>query len=209
MQTVLPGVVSAITGTTGTIVSSEREVLRMKLIFGAFLGLLLAATASADSVWTYQGNTLDYPIGVNLPGQPTTLSPYALDGSVTLDNAGLAVAWRFTAGPETLTNLNSTGIIIHGSSIGLPGDRVNFNFWDIFLTGTDGEWISSIFEGSYSDAQDESTSGVYVRANPGSWTDPVSTPEPGTLALLGVGLAALVFKRRRKPADTTVWETLA
>ena len=70
----------------------------------------------------------------------------------------------------------------------------------------------SQFNGSYGDAQD-SVWGVGVplgvESNPGTWTETVATPEPGSLLLLGIGLAALAFKRRRKPADTSVWETLA
>jgi hypothetical protein len=90
------------------IISPESEVTQMKLILGAFLGLLLAATASADSVWTYQGQSQNL-FHMN-PFLPPAANPCgcALTGTVTLRDAFTPISWDFTAGNLTFTDLNST-----------------------------------------------------------------------------------------------------
>lgn len=45
---------------------------------------------------------------------------------------------------------------------------------------------------------------VNVQGNAGVWQDPpISTPEPGSILLLRVGLAVLSLRRRRKTIGTT------
>jgi hypothetical protein len=63
--------------------------------------LFVPALARADSVWTYQGNSIDYFQGVN-PG-PIGPNPCncALTGSVTLDASGTPLSWSFTAASTT------------------------------------------------------------------------------------------------------------
>lgn len=52
-----------------------------------------------------------------------------------------------------------------------------------------------------------------ARMSPGVWTESVITAEPGTLALVGVGLAGLFARKRlqarRNQIPEGVWELLA
>lgn len=157
----------------------------MKLALGILALALLAGTAKADSTWTYAGNAVDYALGVN-PG-PVGVNPCgcALDGTITLDANNLVTSYSFTAGKDTLTDANSTGIL--GKDIFAVFNTADSYFrWSFDLVGNGVEMFSS-FDGSYSDAMDWSSNGLFVNANPGSWVDPV--PEPGTFALVGLGLA--------------------
>jgi hypothetical protein len=63
------------------------------------LGLvLLAGTAKADSLWAYQGNTMD---GCKC----------ALTGTVDLSAGDSVVSWSFTDGAHTISSANGTGSI--------------------------------------------------------------------------------------------------
>jgi hypothetical protein len=88
---------------------------------------LLGVPASADSIWTYSGNTQAGSTAA--PVSPGFDSPCdcPLTGSVTLDAAGNVVAWDFTGGILTLTNLNSTGQFMFLFSDG------TISRWDILL----------------------------------------------------------------------------
>ena len=180
----------------------------MKLILGALMGLMLAATASADSVWTYSGNAISGPWHDFLGPNPCGC---ALSGSVAFDALGNATSWDFTDGTHELTNLNSTGRFSDTGSI-MSGSP--FSEWAVDLTGA-GIYMFTGFYGSNYEATDGVLLGnsllwLSEEGNKGVWVDgPVPTTEPASLLLLGAGLAALAFKRRRKPADTSVWETLA
>ncbi len=81
----------------------------MKLALGILAFALLAGTGKADSTWTYTGNSINYPYGLN-PSGPVGVNPCgcALDGSVTLDAAGNPVAWNFTAAGVTWNTGNSS-----------------------------------------------------------------------------------------------------
>jgi hypothetical protein len=74
----------------------------MKTLIASLALALLATTASPDTVWNYQGNVINYFQGT-VPG-PNNISPFALTGSVTLNDQNVAVAWSFNDGLSTLTN---------------------------------------------------------------------------------------------------------
>jgi PEP-CTERM motif len=166
----------------------------MKTLIALLALALLATTASADTVWNYQGNAINYFEGT-VPG-PSNISPFALTGSVTLNDQNVAVAWSFNDGLSTLTNLNSTGQPI--DSLFGAGNKP-FDTWRVDLTGN-GDHIRSVFFGSLNEAIDFGRGGlVNVRSDPGTWTEEVvGTPEPGTLALLGVGLAGFLARKYRR-----------
>jgi hypothetical protein len=200
-----------------------KAILRMKWVLVVLVGLVLgatASTASADSVFTYTGNTISF-IGGPGPLQGVNPCNCALDGSVTLNAGGQAVAWNFTDGTDVLTNLNSTAVFDPFACFGCgtgaspsAQDSIPFEFWKFTISGN-GVTMSSMFNGSIGDAQDSATSPtvtLLVSSDPGKWAEStVAATEPATGLLVGLGLAVagLMRRRRRKPVDSTVWETLA
>ena len=178
--------------------------------------LFIPALAKADSVWTYAGNTVGYYDGVDLgptlppngpgfyPGEGyVTVSP-AMSGTVLLNDSFQAIAWSFTMDSLTLTNFNSTASFFPFNCFGCNygstpnnGDNTPFETgaWKFVITGS-GVAMLSQWRGSTLDARDEvDAPGVYdvVQSDPGTWTEAVSTPEPGSLLLLAAGLAALAL----------------
>jgi hypothetical protein len=177
----------------------------MKTLLIAALLALLAGTVKADSIWYYAGNsTSDPDVGTFTPTQfiPTP-NPCncALVGSLTLDAGNNPIAWSFTEGAYTLNNTDSTiGLGINTTLFGL--DVPLFSRWGMVVTGAEFNFIS-IYDGSNYEATDYGPS-LYVQGNKGTWTDPMSTPEPSTLALLVAGVSALAL-RRKKRVDASVW----
>jgi hypothetical protein len=98
----------------------QKVTKAMKAVLGIVLGLMLAGTASADSVSSYAGNTKN---GCNC----------ARDGSVTLGADGSALTWDFSDGTHELTNINSSGINA-GIHSGLFG----------YLEENRGRWTASV-----------------------------------------------------------------
>lgn len=177
----------------------------MKTLIVAALLLVSAGAASADSVWQYQGNST--PGANNLIDNALNPCNCALSGSVTFDSSWNVLSYDFTDGTHTLTQANSTGYFdpFYEMTSTTP-----FAEWFVSLRGTGISMLTEYYGSGY-EATDDVYNGstfLYVEGNRGSWTDPVSTPEPSSLLLLGAGLAALALKRRHKPADTTVWESL-
>jgi hypothetical protein len=73
-------------------------------------------------------------------------------------------------------------------------DIIDASFWD--LTVTPDFMVTGLAGGYFLDTDSFFTDGIVTTR----LLDPVSVPEPGTLALLGIGLAALGLSRRRKTA---------
>jgi hypothetical protein len=171
--------------------------------------LFFAGAASADSVWTYSGNSTN-KYSQN-PFAAPTANPCgcALQASITFDSANQFEAWSFTAGNLTLTNLNSTLSGFLGPEQpgwGLP------SYWYLDATGLGGQTIITKWGGSIDEALDQGGN-LSVGSNPGFWTDPVATPEPSTLLMLGAGLLGLLARQRmaakRSRNPEAVWEPLA
>lgn len=160
----------------------------MKIILGTLLAFIFATIASADSVWTYTGNS------VSGASNDPIVNPChcAIDGTVTLDATGNAISWNFTDGTHTLTQANSSGSI--ESSI-FPNGTF-FSTWSILLETGDGVSLFSNFFGSPFEATDNVAVGnslfMFEEGNRGVWTEVgVSTPEPSTGLLIAFGLALL------------------
>jgi len=164
--------------------------------------LFIPVLAKADSVWTYQGNALSAPGFLSGEG--------ALTGTVLLNSNDQVEAWSFTAlnagVPLVLTNFNTINASFNlfncTSCSGTP-----FKGWSISMIappapagiGLDGVEMISFWNPDTSvglDLVDNASGGfgqVNVTNNPGVWTEVGSTPEPGSLLLLGAGITALAL----------------
>jgi hypothetical protein len=156
----------------------------MKSMLFVIFALTLAGTASADSVWTYAGNTMT---GCNC----------SLDGSVTLNATGQAIDWDFTDGTHELTQANSSGQVLSTDLFHLG----TFFTWFVSLTDNNGISFLSEFDGSAFEATDASSVNGslfgFLQGNRGLWTPAVATAEPATGLLLTFGLAFGALMRRR------------
>jgi hypothetical protein len=166
--------------------------------------LFIPALSKADSVWTYQGNAVSAP-GF-LSGET------ALTGTVLLNSNDQVEAWSFSAVnngelfPSVLSNFNTVDASFNlfncASCSGTP-----FKGWSISMIappfpaglGINGVEMASFWNpdtGVGLDLVDNASGGfgqVNVTNNPGVWTEGVSTPEPGSLLLLGAGITALAL----------------
>jgi len=156
--------------------------------------LFMPALAKADGVWAYQGNSVSIPASLSAGSEG-----FALSGTVLLNSSDQAVGWNFVAGPDIFTNFNSSGVINPFACTSCT-NQMPFASWDIFLLTALGQIGPAMM--SFSNAQgafdaasnhDGSLGQVYVLGNPGTWTEVISTPEPGSLLLLGAGVTALAL----------------
>lgn len=178
----------------------------MKFFLGLILGLFVVTTASADSVWTYTGNTMNGFVNSSQSFSEPDCN-CALDGTVTLSSALNPVLWTFTDGTHTLTQANSTALIDPFEQSSIP-----FQTWLVHIAGGGVEFWSQ-FTGSNGEATDFSAVNGsllgYEEGNHGTWTASVAATEPATALLVGVGLAAVgLMRRKKKTLDTSGWENL-
>jgi hypothetical protein len=206
----------------------------VKIVLGLVFASMVAAAASADTVWSYQGNVINYVGGIDFgpggapPGaawdQGVNPCNCALDGTVVLNDSGKAIAWSFTIGSHTLTNLNSSAAFFPFNCFGCGAGNVPSSLdsvpfgpaaWAFTITGQ-GIELDSKWRGSLLDARDEGfTLGsnsffLDVESDPGTWTETVAAAEPATGLFVGLGLAVfgLMRRRRKKPLENAVWEKL-
>jgi len=169
--------------------------------------LAVTSLAAADPSWTYAGNTMNGFVFSD-QGFAEPHCDCALNGKVTLDSSMNRVAWDFTDGTHTLTNLNSTGFIN-------PFELSSTPFATSFISLSGGGsrfWSQN--SGSAGEVTNFSPVGNslfgYEEGNRGTWSGPAATAEPATGVLVGLGLAvvSLIRRRRKKLVDPTVWENL-
>jgi hypothetical protein len=165
--------------------------------------LFIPTLAKADSVWTYQGNALSAPGFMS--------GETALTGTVLLNSNDQVEAWSFSAlnneelNPSVLTNFNTINATFNlfncASCSGTP-----FKGWSISMfvppppfSGLAGIDMSSSWNPAtgvgldYVNNHNGGFGQVNVTNSPGVWTEVVSTPEPGSLLLLGAGITALAL----------------
>jgi hypothetical protein len=176
--------------------------------------LFLPTLAKADSVWTFTGELMD-------PGgwHGSFIKPNcncSLSGVTLFDNSFDVLAYSWTDGISTLNQNNSsmTFSMLPVGSREYDGQLITapLQSWSVDIT-TPGQIV--YFYTNYDGPTEGATSmnrvgeagGIFGWGQPNSgptgvWTelfstgrhdDPVSTPEPGSLLLLGAGLIAVAL----------------
>ena len=158
----------------------------MRFMFGAALIAFGAMTASASiplNVFTYTGTCTDCTFS---NGTLELFAPYTLGTAITTSNF---VNFSYTSNLITFDiNQNDAGFSVSGSlpSV-LPGPAdltIEDDLWE-FSTSSDGSWSVT----------DLSIPQDFGPAN--TWSGTVSsTPEPGTITMLGLGLAVAGVRAR-------------
>jgi PEP-CTERM motif len=187
----------------------------MKRVFIMACLFLIPALSKADSVWTYQSQELDgYTFSGNTYSGPdcectirgtVEFSSIAYNSNSNGLGNSTYESYSFTDGTHTLTNLNSAAFFDpFGQNTTLPFTQGNYT---AIISGASGvEFYIKAYD--ISEATDfiltsPTTEYGYEEGHPGTWTevsdgdhdgdDPVSTPEPASLLLLGAGIAALAL----------------
>ncbi len=192
-------------------------------VFVAAAALILPLSIKAQSyTYTYTGSTFTYStVNASIQNPPGTVaSPYSTSDSVTgsftingpIDNLTNVVffdagAFSFTDGVQTLSN--STGDEFFALiSTDATGNITSYNLeassttnLNDFIVANSGAVSPS--SGGKIDFGGTGTDIVFAGTNnSGTISAPAATPEPGSLALLGSGMAGLAFRLRRRMRRT-------
>jgi hypothetical protein len=177
--------------------------------------LFIPALARADSVWTFDGELTD-------PGSWHAGFTYYnthcncdLDGVMVFDNNFNVLAYSWTDGTHTLNQNDSTIVFMNNPETqmalgGKPGPYPPLITWAVSITGGD-VYFHTNYDGPGQGATSVNVStadgqligwGQPNLGPPGTWTEVVSAPEPGSLLLLGVGITALALATGRRSLAT-------
>jgi len=156
----------------------------------AALAILSAAPASAGTiVYDFTGTCTDcYSGSGNATGELTLLDTYQLGQAIT---SGNFVSFHYDGtnllSPFTIS-LGDTNLFLSGSMSTVPGfDTVSFN-------SVNGTFLADSASGNWCAgpgcASDQGGNGIFTGA--------VSTPEPGSIGLVLTGLAAMLWRAKRR-----------
>ena len=189
------------------------------------VAFILTAPLRADTTYTYTGNDFTTITGAGLTTSDSVTGSFTL-ASALGDNlngnniAASTLSFSFTDGPDTITN-STPGVDTCNCSPVIDiwtdgsGNIVN---WDVAVTvgelGSETiltqDYFAGIFTGTLiRDLGNLDNTGDNTAENlgdAGTWTtgSTSATPEPGSLWLLGAGLAALTGAIRRKSSARAV-----
>ena len=190
-----------------------------KFIGSLAVVFVLAVPLMADTVYTYAGNDFnditgtDFTTSDSVTGSFTVSSPLG-DNLNGANIASSAISFSFSDGPDTITNTTpgiDTCFCSPTIDIWTNGSGQITN-WDISLTAgelgseniTTENYYEGIFsgtvvedEGFISDSEEASISNDATTWGVGTPSGPSPVPEPGNLALVGIGLVAMAAVRHR------------
>jgi hypothetical protein len=201
----------------------------LRVAWTATLGLLLALPVIADPVtYTYTGqdftNLATYGSGYSTSDfvsvSLTLASPLGPDVNETIESDDI-LSW--TVSDQVVTYSSALGNYLADAQFATNAEGVPIE-WDVVASSSeaeddDGQFVETEgypppYTGSSQDASegDVGTTGfAYNEGDPGSWSEGTgpTTPEPGTLALLLLGLGAGTLKHRRSKAHVAGLWTLS
>jgi len=193
------------------------QLLSQLVAVSALLASLAPAPASAEVVYQYTGNfftqvsspyeTSDRVlIALTLPSPlAANLNAYTYFGGTSIDVATWTLnAFTATDGVQSITELSSDTFISASFYTDTHGRIIR---WSVTAQFSAGGAINTTSGGNFQYQIDfGALNGSMIGQNtiqPGTWAGPsqsTATPEPASVALLGVGLAALTTVRRRRSA---------